>query len=144
MIAALVCAAGATVLFVILAWFFRVEQKRSKRLVAPWTRNALDSALIHGSQWLDKKAVYIGRYVITLSWYYSLHAFLKIILQFLAGVYTVIEAVLHRNRDRARLIRTERKRAAHSHLTMLADHKIETELTDSQKKKRNDAALRGK
>ena len=93
---------------------------------------------------LEKKAIYIGRYIITLSWYYSLHAFLKLILHFLAGVYTVIEAILHRNRDRARVIRTERKRALNSHLTVLAEHKIETKLTDSQKKKRKDAALRGR
>lgn len=144
MIAALVFAAGATVLFIVFAWFFGMEKKHSRRFVAAKSRNILDVVLLHIITWLNKKAVYIGRYVITLSWYYSLHTFLKLILQFLAGVYTVIEAILHRNRDRARVIRTERKRAAHSHLTVLAEHKIETKLTDSQKKKRNDEALRGK
>ena len=144
MSAALATALCATVLFVICSWLFTVEAVRSKRLVAAKVRTSLDLYLQSVSTSLEKKAIYVGRYIITLSWYYSLHALLKLILQFLAGVYTVIEALLHRNRARARTIRTERKRAERSHLTALAEHKIETKLTDNQKKKRNDAALKGR
>ena len=87
---------------------------------------------------------YIGRYIITLSWYYSLHTFLKLVLQFITGVYNVVEAILHSNRDKARKIRTERKVALRSHLTLLAEHKLETKLTPAQKHKRNAKALSGK
>jgi hypothetical protein len=82
--------------------------------------------------------------MITLSWYYSLHTFLRLSLQFIAGIYNFIEAILHRNRDKARQIRRERKQAERSHLTVLAEHKVETELTPHQKAKRKEKALNGK
>lgn len=133
-----------TVFFILYARMCVIEANRGRRLILPQLRTALDTYLESLAQSTHKKAIYVGRYIITLSWYYSLHAFLKMVLQFLAGVYTLVEAVLHRNRDKARKIRTERKRAQRSHLTELADHKIETELTVAQKEKRRAKALSGK
>jgi hypothetical protein len=69
---------------------------------------------------------------------------LRLSLQFIAGIYNFIEAILHRNRDKARQIRKERKQAEKSHLTVLAEHKVKTELTPNQKAKRRAKALSGK
>lgn len=144
MTAALLFAAGSGTLFVLFSWLFSVESRRGGRLLLAQKRAWLDEVLESVSHSFERKIIYIGRYIITLSWYYSLHAFLKLVLQFLASIYTVVERILHKNRDKARVIRTERKRATRSHLTDLHDHKQNTKLTETQKKKRKDAALRGR
>ena len=144
MITTLIVLATATVFFILYAWLCAIEAERGKRLFLTLVRLALDSALVSFGATVRRKLTYIGRYIITLSWYYSLHAFLRLVLQFLGSVYTVLEAVLHRNRDKARQIRRERKQAERSHLTALAEHKVETALTPHQKEKRKAKALNGK
>lgn len=141
---ALIALACTTVLFVVSVWVSAVETSRGKRLFLAHPRRALDAAFTSVSTTLERKLVYIGRYMITLSWYYSLHTFLRLSLQFIAGIYTFVESILHSNRDKARIIRRERKHAERSHLTVLVEHKADTELTPHQKAKRNAKALSGK
>jgi len=135
---------ASTVFFVIYARVCVVETNRGKRVFATYVRRAIDNGIDSMLAAIRRKCVYIVRYIITLSWYYSLHTFLRLTLQFIAGVYTMIEAVLHRNRDKARQIRRERRAAERSHLTVLAEHKVDTELTPHQKAKRKAKALAGK
>ncbi len=144
MTTALLVMISATVFFILYAWICAIEARRGKRLFLSMPRRAIDAALTTLGETLRRKLVYIGRYMITLSWYYSLHTFLRLTLQFIAGIYTILEAVLHRNRDKARMIRKERKQAERSHLTVLAEHKADTELTPHQKAKRKAKALSGK
>ena len=118
------------------------EAHRGSRFFATGIRRALDHAIESLIAWCTRKLTYVGKYIITLSWYYSMHAFLKLILQFLASVYYIVEKLLHHNRSKARRIRIERKQS--SHLTEIADHKEKTALSDSEKKKRKDKALLGK
>ena len=135
---------ASTVFFLVYARLCVMETSRGKRLFIPGVRRALDNGIDAGAAALRRKLVYVSRYMITLSWYYSLHTFLRLTLQFIAGVYTMIETVLHRNRDKARQIRRERRAALRSHLTVLAEHKVDTELTPHQKAKRKAKALSGK
>ena len=118
------------------------EKTRGSRYLAAGIRGALDNGIESLVATLAHTLTYVGKYIITLSWYYSLHAFLKLILQFLASVYHIVEKLLHHNRSKARRIRIERKQS--SHLTEIADHKEKTALSDSEKKKRKDKALSGK
>ncbi len=141
---ALLTLAFGTFFFVLYASVCVVETNRGKRFYGTYIRRAADNGLDALRLAIERRVIYIGRYIITLSWYYSLHAFLKLVLQFLAGVYTVVEAVLHRNRIKVRRIRTERKQVNKSHLSVLADHKVQTELTPLQKEKRKAKALAGK
>jgi hypothetical protein len=134
----------STVFFILYARICVVETNRGKRFFASYIRRALDNALEALGRSIERKVVYVGRYIITLSWYYSLHTFLRLTLQGLAGMYYALEKILHSNRDKARQIRRERKQAERSHLTVLAEHKIETELTPHQKEKRKAKALAGK
>ncbi len=134
----------STVFFILYARICVVETNRGKRFFASYVRRAVDNALDSLSATFERKLVYVGRYIITLSWYYSLHTFLRLTLQFLASIYYAVEKILHSNRDKAREIRRERKQAERSHLTVLAEHKIETELTPHQKEKRKAKALAGK
>jgi hypothetical protein len=143
MIAAFVFAAVTLVLFLASARIFALENHRGRRMFASSSRTWLDERLHAWAVGLDRKVTYISRYIITLSWYYSLHAFLKLLLQSVAGVYYFIEKILHQNRDRARVIRIEKKKA-HSHLSQIAEHKTKTALTPAEKAKRKEKALSGK
>ena len=143
MIAALVFAAASLVLFLTAARIFALEQHRGRRMFAASVRTLLDVQLQTWSVAINRRVTYISRYIITLSWYYSLHAFLKVLLQSVAGVYYFIEKILHRNRDRARMIRIEQKKV-NSHLSQIAEHKAKTALSPAEKIKRKDKALSGK
>ncbi len=143
MIAALLFATASLVLFFTSARIFALENHRGRRMFAPGLRSWLDGRLHTLAVVTDRKVTYVSRYIITLSWYYSLHAFLKVLLQSVAGVYYFIEKILHRNRDRARVIRIEKKKA-HSHFSQIAEHKAKTALTPAEKIKRKEKALSGK
>lgn len=131
-------------LFVVCLWLFSREHHSQKRFFLSGVRQALDRLLMSISQSLQHGITYISKYVIKLSWYYSLHAFLRIILQFLAGVYYFVEKMLHNNRDRARKIRQDRKRNSISHLGILVDHQTVNKLSEEQKKKLKEKSLNQK
>ncbi len=143
MTSALTFAAVNLVLLVILGRVFALEKHRGRRYFATGVRNAVDDLITLITLRCLRLYTYIARYVITLSWYYSLHALLKVILRFLAGTYAAVEALLHHNRKRARIIRIERKRER-SHLSVIADHKADTALSPGEKAKRKEKALAGK
>lgn len=133
---------GFAVGFFLYLQFVRYEERRGSRLFLSHFRHWLDRMIVRFGDRVDRLVRYVTRYIITLSWYYSLHAFLKLVLQFIAGIYHVIEAVLIKNRDRARALRRER-RQSQSHLTAIAEHKAEVKLTPAEAKKRKDKALKG-
>jgi len=142
MSAVLLFTGSCLVAFIAYAILSGQEAHRGSRFFAAGIRDALDHAIESLVALCARKLTYVGKYIITLSWYYSLHAFLKLILQFLASIYHIVEKLLHHNRSKARRIRIERKQS--SHLTEIADHKEKTALSDSEKKKRKDKALLGK
>ena len=141
---ALTIASISFALFVVFLWLFSREQNLQKRFFLPGVRHSLDRLLMSISQSIHNGITYIGKYIIKLSWYYSLHAFLRLILQFLAGVYYFVEKLLHSNRDRARKIRQDRKRGSISHLNILVDHQTVNKLSEEQKKKLKEKSLNQK
>jgi hypothetical protein len=144
MILALTIAGACAVLLICFGWLFSRERRAGKRFFLSSVRFALDNALTALSDMAHRFFVYVTKYVITLSWYYSLHAFLGVTLKFLASIYYLVENITHRNRDKARKIRQERKRSSRTHLEVLVDHKDETKLTETQKKKIKDKAINAK
>lgn len=129
------------VLFAVWARLCVVESRRGHRIFLPTVRTAFDHGIQDVTQWCERKLTYISRYIITLSWYYSLHALLKTCLRFVAGVYFVIENVFEQNRRRAKQLRSERRRE--THLTQIADHKTAVSLTEAEKKALKKKTLRG-
>jgi predicted membrane protein len=138
----LIATGGATVLFVLYLLICVYEERNGQRFFLGRFRLWLDTLLEAFTNRVTRLVRHVVKYTITLSWYYSLHTFLKLVLQFLAGIYHMIEAVLLRNRDKALVLRKE-KRTSVSHLTQIADHKEEVKLTDKEAKKRKDKALKG-
>jgi hypothetical protein len=141
---ALTIAGASFILLIIFGWLFSREKRAGKRFFLASVRQALDGFITACVGSVHKFLVYIIKYVITLSWYYSLHAFLGVVLKFLAGIYYFVENITHRNRDKARKIRQERKQSTRSHLDVLVDHKDDTKLTEQQKKKMRDKAINQK
>lgn len=141
---ALIIAGASFVLLLVFARLFTLEQRAGKRFVLPTLRFALDNMITTVTAASGRLFVYVSKYVITLSWYYSLHAFLAVVLRFISSIYYVVEGVTHRNRDRARKIRQERKRESKSHLEVLTDHQSDNKLTEQQKKKIKDKAINQK
>ncbi len=142
MSAVLLFTGSCLVAFIAYASICTRETAHGSRFFAVTLRLRLDRAIESTVVAIKNRIAYISKYIITLSWYYSLHAFLKIILHFLASVYTIVERWLHHNRSKARRIRIEHKQS--SYLTAVADHKVKTALSESEKKKRKDKALSGK
>jgi hypothetical protein len=143
MFVALIIAGTSFLLLVIFARFFTLEQRAGRRFVLPRIRDNFDTLLTSVAYSLHRAIVYVTKYIITLSWYYSMHAFLKVMLKFLASIYYMVEKLLLHNRNHARRIRQDRKRANKSHLEVLTDHKDDTKLTELQKKRLKDKALKG-
>lgn len=118
-------------LFLLFLVFFSWEEKRGKRVMVSGLRNYLDKAVI----WIAQKCLgvyrYVIRHIIQLSWYYSIHAFLKTCLRFTASIYQAIETLLRQNRRKAKLIRAERRKD--TMLGQVADHKDSIQLTDKEK-----------
>jgi hypothetical protein len=119
------------------------EATAGRRFFLVSLRARLDVGLTRVTNTAERFVRYVVRYLITLSWYYSLHAFLQVLMKSLAGAYHVLESMLIRNRDRARALRKERKQAIVNHLTHIADHKAETKLSPSAERKLKDKAMRG-
>jgi hypothetical protein len=141
---AFIIAGISFVLLICLSWLFSRERRAGRRFVLSQVRSLLDSGIVSIAQGLKRFFVYITKYIITLSWYYSLHAFLRLTLKSLASMYYVVERLTHQNRDRAREIRRERKRGSRSHLEVLTEHKDDTKLTEQQMKKLKDNAINQK
>jgi hypothetical protein len=124
-------------LFILCASLFAYETKRGKRVVLAGFRNYVDTLLVRITAWLSRRLTYLGRHIIKLSWYYSIHKVLRFILASLVRAYDFLEAAFMRNRDRARTLKIEKKTlfAPKGHFGQVADHKASTALTETQKKK---------
>lgn len=123
--------------FTLSAWFFSFETKRGHRVFLGAFRNSLDTFLEGVIAFLAKKLTYLGRHIIKLSWYYSIHKVLRFILASLVKVYDALEGIFINNRDRARTLKTEKKsfKQSQGHLGQMAEHKVTSALSESQKKK---------
>jgi len=144
-LALLVTITSLTILF-LLGYLFVIEEKIEHRLFLTQKRLLLDMEIMKFMAFVRHKTIFFGRYIIALSWYYSLHTLLKLVLRFLAGLYFGVEKILQRNRLRAKALRREKHQSVQvdSHLIQIAEHQLETALTEKEKTKIKNRALAGK
>jgi len=128
---------GLIVTWVALSYVVGVEEGRKERLLFSGLRNRLDSAVVWANQLVSVVLHYLDRHVIKLSWYYSLHSLLQAALRVVVALYDYLEQTFHINRKRARAIRAERRSGGvkSSMLQSVAEHKENTALSSTQKKK---------
>lgn len=125
------------VLFLAYALIVRFEEKRGKRAFLSGVRGGLDTFIDKVTVYISAKLLYLGRHIIKLSWYYSIHKVLRLILTALVKLYDFIEAFFVSNKDKARTLKVEKRTILQNqgHLGQVAEHKASTALSDSQKKK---------
>ena len=120
------------VLFVVMAVVVRIELVKGRRLLVSGLRASADEYLQRFHLWLAGVWNHFARYIVQLGWYYSIHSLLRTILKVLISVYTYIEDIFERNREKTKLLRRERKQKQKSHFTQVADHKAEVALSKEQ------------
>lgn len=123
--------------FSLLAWIISSENRKGHRVFLTSLREKLDAFIDKATIIIAHKLTYLGRHIIKLSWYYGIHKFLRFTLSGLVKVYDVLEAAFMENRERARTLKIEKKafRSESGHLSQMAEHKVSTALTDTQKKR---------
>jgi hypothetical protein len=124
-------------LFSIFAFLFSVEENKGHRVFLATLRGKIDEIIDAITKYLASKLTYLGRHIIKLSWYYSIHKVLRFILASLVKVYDLLEGMFMSNRDRARTIKIEKKSLQNSdgHFGQVAEHKASSALSETQKKK---------
>ena len=129
-----------TTLFVLLLILTTVEARRGHRVVLSGFRSRCDRVFDYIGDRVSRSLNHVVRHIIQLSWYYSVHAFLKVLLKMLAALYHWIEATLYRNRTKARRIRKERS-LTRSYFDEVAEHKQATKLSPEEQQKLKDRQL---
>jgi hypothetical protein len=134
-----------TSVWLLFSWLVGREIERRERLWGVRIRALADRGVTALQYYVAATWHYIDRHVIRLSWYYSLHSFLQLILRVVVSVYDYLESWFHHNRQRARALRKERRQKRRiatradvpgdPHLREIAEHKAETALSEKQKQK---------
>lgn len=135
----------SVVVFLVLVIFTQLERRRGERLFAGGLRTRLDFFLEQIANWVARYGKHFMRFMVQLSWYYSIHSVLRTILRVIVAIYTFFETVFERNRKRAKELRAEKRQLSErNHLQQMAVHRVDTALTPKQQKKLKDETLEGK
>lgn len=135
---------GAFILYFVLV---SVEYARGKRIILASGRGWVDKIFITVASRVRGTYDHFSKYVVQLGWYYSVHSFLRTVLRMLVATYEYFESHFELNRKRAKQLRAEKQERLESqrtHLTEMAEHKVETALTPAQQKKVRKKHLDGK
>ena len=136
---------ASIVFFVVLVVMTQQERRRSRRFFAADLRSWIDILVLRVEQRTVRSFNHFMRYMVQLSWYYSIHSVLRTILKALIAAYTYFEDLFERNRQRAKELRAEKRQLSElNHLRQMADHRVDTALTPKQQKKLKDETLEGK
>jgi hypothetical protein len=124
-----------TVLFVAYTSLVSTEERKGKRLFLVGVRGWLDKWLDIVIEAIFFRLKYLGRHIIKLSWYYSLHSALRTVLMMIVKVYEGLENIFNRNRERAKVLRAERKAIkSKNNLSKVVEYKAINALTSAEKK----------
>ena len=122
--------------FTLMLVMVQIERRKQKRLFAAKVRGWFDRKISGFEMWVVRTWNHFVRYVVQLNWYYSIHSVLKTLLLAIQVFYASFEKIFERNRDRAKKLRMEKRQLnSINHLSQMADHKVDTALTPTQKKK---------
>lgn len=140
MVAPVIVVAVSGSVAVVLIVLFRYEQARGVRYIEG-ARKLFDRSVRHAE--LRLKSIYrlMTGQTIRQSIHYLFHQVLSAILHQIQRLEDTVHTVARFNKDRA----NHRKNSVSpSHLSVMADHKRSTQLTDAQKQQRRDEVLNGR
>lgn len=139
----LIITASSFILLVLWAIVTTKEQRLDRRFFAVHSRKSLDIAFDQIIAQVAKWYILITRHKMKLSWYYSIHTVLVAVLAFLGTTYNKIENIVIANRVKAKQIRKEKHSFIKSHLTEIAEHKVNVKLSKKEQTRRKKASLKG-
>ena len=122
---------------------FQFEQTSGMRLLRS-ARVLFDRAVEQARNRIAASYRAVSGPALRASVHYLFHKLLSALLRSVARLEAKLHSIARSNKDRAnRSVNSEGVTSA-SHLSAIADYKRETELSDSEKQERRDAALSGK
>lgn len=124
---------GSALTLVILTGVFVLEDRSGKIVVfggiRRWFNAALTALIARALGWHP----YVGRGFVRLILHYLAHGFLRRILFGIRRVEHWVEQLMRQNRQVAKSIDAEKRHS--SHLQAIADHKVETALSEREKRR---------
>lgn len=114
----------------------RKERRRGRRFFASSTRAWLDRKTQRCGELVLNSWEHFSKYIVQLSWYYSIHSILRTLLRMIVAVYTYFENAFESNRNRTKQLRAEKRQLSEfNHLHQMTAHKRETALSPAEQKK---------
>lgn len=142
---ALTAFSASIVSFAVLVILTQQERRRGRRFFAAGIRSWFDIFVARLEQKTTRSFDHFMRYIVQLSWYYSIHSVLRTLLRGLVAMYTYFENVFERNRARTKELRAEKRQLSEfNHLRQMADHKADTALTPAEQQRLRKKKLEGK
>lgn len=133
---AVLASGGLTLALLLLFWY---EQARGARYLGG-ARTLFDRSVEHAKRRLEQTYRRVTGQTLRQSIHYIFHQVLTAILHQMHRLEDVVHAIARFNKNRAN---HSKSGASLSHLSVIADHKRETQLSDTQKQQRRDEALLG-
>lgn len=113
-----------------------IENRKGNRVILGKVRSVLDRAISLIFNYIYTTCQFVSRRIIKLGWYYFVHVGLKSLLWVVVTIYDWLERKFHHNRLQARLLRkTSGLSNKKSMLSEVAEHKVTTALTETEKKR---------
>lgn len=131
---------ASLVAVVVLASLFALEKRRGLRFL-PRTRQWLDHAVSRIAQTIRAGLRYVAVHVVRQVGHYSFHMLLAGALTLMKRAERAVRSVMQTNKTLAKT--AERDRATRTKLEEIALHKIETTLSEKERKARKERALNG-
>lgn len=134
----------SVIVLIVLMVVTQQERRRGRRFFAVGVRSRLDIFMERSEKKTVSSFDHFMRYIVQLSWYYSIHSVLRTILRGLVAVYTYFEDAFERNRLRAKELRAEKRQLNElNHLRQMAAHRADTALTPKEQQKLRRETLEG-
>jgi len=125
---------------VVLHFFFTFEEKRGSRFI-PVIRTRLDFLVLRATHFLHTTVDVRARELLRQLFHYILHAVLRMVLVLNKQWEKSIQSMIRANKTIAK--NAERERKTRNKLQEVALHKMETALTEEEKKLHRDQSLEG-
>ena len=126
----------------VVVWGYSREVARGERLVFPTFRIALDRVCADVGRGYRALRTVVYTFFLQLWWRYLVHVSLRVLLVTMSRLYDRLIEYFEYNRTAAKTIKKQRRQWQQGgHLSSLAQHKAETALTESEKRRRRHAAL---
>lgn len=125
---------GSAITLVILAGVFRLEDSKGRLVVLGRARSWFNRVITGLYNRLANWHPYVGRGFFRLILHYLMHGLLRRLLNVLRFIERAVERLMRQNRQVAKAIDAEKRQA--SHLEAIAEHKVETALSEREKQRR--------